>query len=170
VTLKDGREFYLEDSNDVDAGNRGIFVEDARFSRVLVSWDAFERIDFSDPAGSGPPYGSFGPGKPLRGKVSRTAGQVVRGRIVYDLDESETWELLDGEWREISYAIPFGMVSSIVPQGRTLSQVVLKNGETLELEGMVDVGENNAGLAVLDSEEQMTYIPWKDVERIDFEG
>ena len=53
VTLKDGRELILDDSNDVDSDNRGIFVDDSRYGRVLISWDAFRRVEFSD-SGTGP--------------------------------------------------------------------------------------------------------------------
>jgi hypothetical protein len=38
VTLLDGRELALSGTNDVDAGNRGVYVDDLRYGRVLVSW------------------------------------------------------------------------------------------------------------------------------------
>lgn len=46
VTLRDGRSFELSDSNDVDEGNKGIYVERPDGSLVLVAWDRFERVDF----------------------------------------------------------------------------------------------------------------------------
>src|SRR4029079_7991980 len=56
VTLKDGREIVLSGTREVGHGNRGIYVDDRRYGRVLVSWDAFERIDFSPgaPEDTGP--------------------------------------------------------------------------------------------------------------------
>ena len=39
VVLKDGRTFVLDGTNDVNSDNAGIFVEDERYGRVLVSWD-----------------------------------------------------------------------------------------------------------------------------------
>ena len=47
VTLLDGREIVLSGTREVGDGNRGIYVDDRRYGRVLVSWDAFERVDFS---------------------------------------------------------------------------------------------------------------------------
>ena len=44
VTLRDGRTFELEGSNDVDRDNKGIFVEQEDGSLVLVRWDDFERL------------------------------------------------------------------------------------------------------------------------------
>ena len=46
VTLRDGRAFDLGDSNDVASGNKGIYVERADGTLVLVPWDRFERVDF----------------------------------------------------------------------------------------------------------------------------
>jgi hypothetical protein len=57
VTLLDGSEIVLSDSPKVGHGNRGIYVDDRRYGRVLVSWDAFERLDFT-PGGSGPAFGA----------------------------------------------------------------------------------------------------------------
>ena len=45
VTLKDGRSFVLRDSNDVDDGNKGVYVEREDGTLVLVPWDRFERAE-----------------------------------------------------------------------------------------------------------------------------
>ncbi|MFW6330428.1 MAG: hypothetical protein ACOC3J_01760, partial [Gemmatimonadota bacterium] len=46
VTLRDGRSFELTGSNDVDAGNRGIYVERSDGTLILVRWERFERVEF----------------------------------------------------------------------------------------------------------------------------
>ena len=114
VTLLDGREVVL---SEVVHGNRGMYVEDRRYGRVLIAWDVFERVDFS-PGGSGPAYGDFPPGRPLTGSVTTRAGGRLTGRLVYDLDESETTETLDAPSQGVDYTIPFGLIASIVPPGR----------------------------------------------------
>ncbi len=80
-------------------------VDDRRYGRVLISWDAFERVDFSDfsSGGSGPAYGDFPPGSPLTGSVTTHAGHRLAGRLVYDLDESETTETLDAPSQGVDY-------------------------------------------------------------------
>src|SRR4029079_12014496 len=93
VTLRDGREVVLSRPQRGD-GNHGTYVDDPRYGRVLVSWEAFKRLDFS-PSDSGPAYGDFPPGSPLRGSVPTHTGRRLAGRLVYDLDESETTETLD---------------------------------------------------------------------------
>ncbi|HEX9671564.1 MAG TPA: hypothetical protein VGC93_19000, partial [Thermoanaerobaculia bacterium] len=166
VTLLDGREIVLSDTREVGHGNRGIYVDDRRYGRVLISWDAFERVDFS-PGGSGPAYGDFPPGRPLTGRVTTRAGRRLAGQLVYDLDESETTETLDAPSQGVDYTIPFGRIASILPQR---ARVTLQSGEELQLERTGDLGEGNAGMLIfVDGRERPEYVPWTDVEQVDFE-
>ena len=185
VTLLDGREIVLSGTAEVGNGNRGIYVDDRRYGRVLISWDAFERVDFSPgaPGDSGPAYGDFPPGSPLTGSVTTRAGRRLAGRLVYDLDESETTETLDAPSQGVDYTIPFGLIASIVvpPGGEergaqrakvkvTLPvtlHVTLHNGEELQLERAGDLGEGNAGMLIF-VDGRPEYVPWTDVGQIDF--
>ena len=174
VTLRDGREIVLSDTPEVGGGNRGVYVDDRRYGRVLVSWDAFERVDFSA-GGSGPAYGDFPPGRPLAGSVTTRAGRRLAGRLVFDLDESETTETLDAPSGGVDYTIPFGLVASIAPPGREergarRARVTLHDGAELQLEPTGDLGEGNAGLLIfVDGRQRPEYVPWTDVEQVDLD-
>ena len=174
VTLLDGREIVLADTREVGHGNRGIYVDDRRYGRVLISWNAFQRVDFS-PGGSGPVYGDFPPGRPLTGSVTTRAGRHLAGRLVYDLDESETTETLDAPSQGVDYTIPFGLIASLVPPGREergaqRARVTLHSGEELQLEPTGDLGEGNAGMLIfVDGRQRPEYVPWTDVEQVDFD-
>ena len=174
VTLLDGGEIVLSGTREVGDGNRGIYVDDPRYGRVLISWDAFERVDFS-PGGSGPAFGDFPPGRPLTGSVTTRDGRRLAGRLVYDLDESETTETLDAPSEGVDYTIPFGLIASISPSGREESgtqsaRVILQSGEELGLERAGDLGEGNAGMLIfVDGSERPEYVLWTDVERVDFD-
>jgi hypothetical protein len=168
VTLLDGREILLTGPGSGHP-NLGIYVDDPRFGRVLVSWDTFERLDFS-PGGSGPAYGDFPPGLPLTGIVTTRAGRRLAGRLVYDLDESETTETLDAPAEGVDYTIPFGLIISIVLPGREEpAMVTLSNGEQLQLDRRGDLGEANGGMLIfVDGSQRPEYVLWTDVERVDF--
>ena len=170
VQMKDGREFVLDGSNDVNDDNRGIYVEDARFGRVLVLWDAFERVDFSDAGSSGPAYSDFRPRGPLRGEVETIGGRLHQGQLIFDLDESEGWEFLDGNRGDVEYSILFGLVREITPRDSDSSEVVLRDGIKLKLRGATDVDEDNDGILVLTPEGDEIYVSWDDVDRIRFRG
>lgn len=49
----------LRGANDVDEDNRGVMVEDPRYGRVTIPWKEFDKVTFSDPAGSGPGYRDY---------------------------------------------------------------------------------------------------------------
>ncbi len=174
VTLLDGSEIVLSGSREVGHGNRGVYVDDRRYGRVLVCWDAFERIDFS-PGGGGPAYGDFPPGRPLTGSVTTRAGRRLAGRLVYDLDESETTETLDAPSQGVDYTLPFALIASIVVPGREergarRARVTLQSGEELRLELTGDLGPGNAGVLIfVDGGRRPEYVPWTDVEQVDFD-
>jgi len=174
VTLHNGHDIVLSDTSDVGNGHGGIYVDDRRYGRVLVSWNAFERIDFSA-GGSGPTYTDFPPGSPLTGSVTTRAGRSLTGRLVYDLDESETTETLDAPSRGVDYTLPFGLIASIVPaareeRGAQPVRVTLHDGEELQLEPAGDLGEANAGMLVfVQGRQRPEYVPWTDIEQVDFD-
>jgi hypothetical protein len=183
VTLLDGREMVLSDKRETfdsgpsgrqfGPGNRGIYVDDVRYGRVMISWDAFERLEFS-PGGSGPAYGDFPAGRPLTGSVTTRDGRRVTGRLVYDFDESETTETFDVSEAGVDYNIPFGLIASIVPRsGEALGRratVTLHDGKDLDFERKDDLSERNAGVLVfVEGRERPEHVVWADVERVDLD-
>jgi hypothetical protein len=173
VTLLDGREIVLAGTREVGSGNRGIYVDDPRYGRVLVSWGAFERIDFTA-GGSGPAYDDFARGGPLTGSVTTRGGRRLTGRLVYDLDESEITETLDAPSQGVDYTIPFGLIASITPVGREergapRAKVTLHAGQELQLDRAGDLGERNAGMLIfVDGRERAEYVEWTDIGQVDF--
>jgi hypothetical protein len=172
VTLLNGRQIVVSGTREAGLENRGVYVDDRRYGRVLVSWDAFERVDFS-PAGIGPAFGDFPPGLPLTGSVTSRAGHRLTGRLVYDLDESETTETLDAPSLGVDYTIPFGLIASItlpVREDRS-ARVILHNGEKVLLERSGDLGKGNAGMLIfVDNRERPEYLRWTEIERVDFDS
>ena len=174
VTHLDGRETALSGTREVGEGNRGVYVDDPRYGRVLISWETFERIDF-EPNDGGRTYEDFPPGNPLVGSLVTLAGRRLVGRLVFDLDESETTETLDAPSEGVDYTIPFGLIASLElsESGRADSggaRLVLRSGEKLRLELSGDLGEANAGMLIFEVEGQSPeYVSWSEIGRIDFE-
>ncbi len=174
VTLLDGRGIAMSGTRAVGQGNRGLYVDDPRYGRVLVSWDAFERVDFS-PGGGAPGYHAYAPGRPLTGTVTTRSGRHLAGRLVYDLDESETTETLDAPSQGVDYTIPFSRIASILLPGREAhsaqrANVMLTTGEVLPLELSGDLGRWNGGMLIfLAGRQRPEYVPWADVQQVDFD-
>jgi hypothetical protein len=170
VILEDGRKLRLRGSNDVDEDNRGIMVEDERYGKVTVTWDSFDRIEFRDAPGSGRGYDEYDNHSFLRGTVVDVDGNEFSGQLVYDIDESESWEALNGRDRDVEFAIPFGMISSIAPYGRDSAVITLRNGHEVELEDSQDVSESHDGILILDDEGEIRdWIAWEDIDVVRFE-
>lgn len=168
VILKDGTEMVLSGTNDVDDDIRGIHIEDARFGRVEVGWDEFERVVFDDPGTSGASYADYSPPARLAGTVTLSNGDWRTGDLVFDLDEEWSWEMLDGSSNEIDYTIPFALVASIEPAGRDGSLVRLTNGLSLELEDSHDVGRDNSGVVVIPrGDGEPGHVEWADIRKIE---
>jgi hypothetical protein len=172
VTLLDGRRIVLVagDGREDGTAPRGIVVDDRDLGRVLVSWDAFERLDLA-PGGSGPAYGDFPPGRPLEGNVLTRDGRRRAGRLVFDLDESETTDTLDAPAPGVDHTVWFDRIASIVvPDDADRSvRVTLRGGVVLDLERGGDLGPGNAGMLVFaDGSDRAEYVPWAEVERVEF--
>jgi hypothetical protein len=174
VTLADGRE--LELALAFAEGDRRLRVDDPRYGRVRIDAAALERVELAAAGdGSGPAYDDFPPGRPLRGSVTARDGRRFAGRLVYDLDESETSDTLDARDRAVHYTLSFGRIVAIVPPAPgggagARGRVTLAGGETLELERAGDLDDGNAGLLVFaDGRERPDYLPWADVARIDLD-
>lgn len=168
IVLNSGREMFLRGTNDVNHQNKGIIVT-TEFGRVDIEWEEFDKVTFSKASESGKPYQSFSEQKELRGVVKTRDGESFKGRLVFDLDEEYTFEVLHGEDdEENEYLIPFRNIASIRPKGYRESEVILKNGQTLILEESQDVSSENSGLLVFDGDRDPQYIQWDEVSAVGF--
>lgn len=168
VTLKDGRKFELRGTNDVNDDNRGIYVQDDRYGKIEVNWDEFREVIYEDDGDSGQPYEAYKPARKLKGTVVTTDGEQVSGDVVFDYDESEDFEILNGMLDDMEFNIPFSMIVSITPRGGHASMVELVGGEKLRLEDAQDVTDSNDGLLIFQDKDKVRRLDWDRVEKITF--
>ncbi len=173
IVLKGGKEIRLDDSNDVDSGNRGIVISDRKMGRVVVQWDEFESLDLKDPETADyVSYDDFGGGKQLYGTVYDEDGEAYSGKIRWDNDEEFGWEVLDGDYRGIAFDITFENIKTIEKLSRRSSRVTLWDGRKFKLRDSNDVDDDNNGIFIAtgsdpDDEE---VIDWDDFDRIEFKA
>ena len=168
VTLKSGSDLYLTGTNDVNRENRGVVVVVARVGCVKIGWDDFDEVTFGPAPSSGRSYAEYARGHDLTGEVVARNGRYG-GRIVFDLDESRDFELLQGTNGDTEYIIPFRDIARITPRGRRGSEVELRMGLTIELEESQDVTRRNDGVLVFTDDRKPTYIAWRNVTDLRFE-
>ncbi len=168
VTTKDSATLRMEDSNDVDNSNRGIGISDPKLGRVTVEWDEFEKVIFK-PAPDIISYDMYTGGRQLKGTVTTVDGDKFTGQIVWDDDERETWEILDGEYRNAEFDIFFGNIATITRDTRTGSTVTLLDGRKFRLRGSNDVDDDNKGIIITTSGNNEEELDWVDVASVNFD-
>jgi len=173
VTLRSGEDLVLRGTNDVNSDNRGIEISDPGLGRVIVPWDAFESVRFHPrdraPVASRAAWSDgladFDGGRALTGTVETRSGTSASGRVRWDNDEEQSWELLDGRSGGVEYDVELGLVRSIERAGAGV-RVELRDGRVLELDGTNDVGEENQGIFVRPEEGGTVLVRWRDLERV----
>lgn len=173
LTMKSGRQIDLFGTNDVDGSNRGVVARTAEFGKVLVEWRDFEYVEFMEP-GSGDKmmaYSDFTKPKRIQGSVKTADDKNVSGIIVFDVDETYDYEILEGHDYEVKYSMPFRDIKSIFPKNYNYSTVKMKSGESVLLGDTQDVSDRNDGLMIFKSEsdEDPILIPWKSIKEINFQ-
>jgi hypothetical protein len=174
VFLTDGVEMVLSGSNDVEDGNRGIQISDPGLGMVEVEWDEFAFVRFHEPE-SHTGYDAFDGGHRLKGTVVNRDGEEFTGWILWDADEGYSWEILDGEDRDVIYDVEFGKIATIERDSARSALVTLLDGRVLELEGSNDVNDENKGIFIhVDDQarsgaEGWVRVSWDDFREIRFE-
>lgn len=167
VTLLNGEELVLRGTNDVDDSNRGITVSDLGLGQVEVQWDDLDQVRFH-PADVHARLDSFDGGQRIRGTVVTTSGEEITGNVQWDNDEAFTWEMLDGEYRDVEFSVEFGNIARIVKTGWG-AEVTLKDGRTFELSDSNDVDDGNGGIRIYDEGFDWE-VEWDAFEELRLEG
>ncbi len=167
ITLTGGEEIVLKGTNDVDNSNRGIAISDPALGEVVVDWHEFDKLVLK-PAPKSVPYGDFDGGRPLRGTVETEDGDTIRGEIRWDEDETRTWEMLDGNVRDVRYRVEFSMIHKIERDSYRGAIVTLWDGRKIELRGSNDVDDSNKGISIIQPGKKDVYVEWDNFRSVEF--
>lgn len=167
ITLVGGEKVVLKGTNDVDNSNRGIAIEDPALGEIVVEWSEFDKLVFK-PAPGVPRYDDFSGGRRLHGTVLTEDGESFTGDIRWDSDEAYTWEMLDGQSRDVRFRIELGLIKSIARDSYRESRVTLRDGRTFDLRGSNDVDDSNKGLIITQSGKKDVYVDWEEFKSVEF--
>lgn len=167
VYLRNGDKMKLSGTNDVDNGNRGIVILDRDFGRVVVKWDEFDRLEFLNGGDKHlPEYDRFEETEPLYGVVYDEDGDSYEGFIRWDDDETYSWELLDGEYRDLEVDVEFSQIAEIEKVSSRSCRVTTKTGNSFKLSGSNDVNDENKGIFVTTEDGEEIELDWYDFDKV----
>ncbi|MEM9895398.1 MAG: hypothetical protein AAF789_03435 [Bacteroidota bacterium] len=163
LILKDGTKLRLNGSGYNDIGS-DIKIIDSELGQITLDWDNIEQIDFaSTPSRLEEKFGD-----PLYGSVECDFG-TFKGFVQWDHDERVGSDVLDGEEGDDDYEIKFGKIKSIRRRGYNRSEITLKSGRSITLEGSNDVNDDNKGIIVEVKGLGRVDIEWDEFEQVVFE-
>ncbi len=169
VIFNSGRKLFLDGSNDVNSGNRGIAVYDHNIGNIEIPWKQFESVEFIDDNQSGPGYHDFTTPKSLEATITTFDDKQLEGMIIYDIDEMWEMETLEGKDNDLEYQIPFRNIKRLTPKNSSYSLVHLCIGEELLLGDLQDVSARNDGILLFaKGEKDPIHIDWDDIDEILF--
>ncbi len=133
VALADGEELRLSSSNDVNASNRGISISSVHGVAEL-KWESLARlaVHSDEAAMTDGPFHRVEASGPLRGTVVLERGDSVSGQILWNAQETWSWETLSA-WSGVArVSLRWSSIASI---GRTPSggEAVLSGGTRVPL-------------------------------------
>ena len=168
VDFPSGRSLFLDGSNDVSNGNRGVIVYVDQLGSVEIPWRYFESVTFT-PTNFNKSYENYPNPQILQGEVRMFNGTIHEGQIIFDMDEFWDMEMLDGNDDYVEYQIPFRNIGKIIPKNRSYSLVVLRNGQEILLGDTQDVSSNNDGVLILgQGSSKPVNVDWDDIDEIVF--
>jgi hypothetical protein len=159
LTLHSGeRVEFLSGSTDLGPSFRGMLVDDAARGEIEIEWEDLVRVDFA----LAPP-GRAGPSsRRLHGTVATRSGLRLTGFVAWDVDETLTSDVLDGERGREDVRLAFGDIAAIARESGRSARVTLVSGAQMVLTGTNDVNSSNRGIEITDSSFGRAVVGWDD--------
>jgi len=168
VTLNSGEVLLLRDHRDVNNKNEGILVKQEGLGHILVHWEELISVDFFEATIKPMYYRDFFITHYLQGTVTDKNGNTFLGRIVYDLDEYLSLEVLDGIHNNTEYYIPFKYILTIKKQNSNYTKLCLRSGAELLLSEHADVNADNQGIIIEAYGRKNLYVGWRELKFVNF--
>jgi hypothetical protein len=162
VEMQSGVVYELTGEGYNDVG-LDIKIMDKEIGEVEVYWNRIEKIEFMNT----PSKVSTKFGEPLYGTV-QAYGEKFTGFIQWDKDERLSTDKLDGDSDDGDVSIEFSKIKEIERRGGR-SEVTLKSGRKLLLDGSNDVSDGHRGVIIMNKDFASITVPWDEFENIVFE-
>ncbi|WP_154223591.1 hypothetical protein [Marinicella rhabdoformis] len=171
LTLQNGKQLHLSGTNDVDADNRGIFIDTPEKGRMSLPWEQFKKMAIQEfPQNDWQEYHSL---ISKKGKLNaqltlKDGAQISAKNLVYNMAQTSPAEMIRCTVKGMDYYLPLFQIKSIEPKSNQHALVTLIDGEQVEMFDSASFTEENLGL-LFSVDGVSKYVNWKDVKKVDFE-
>jgi len=169
VVLKDGRNLLLGGTNDVNNGNRGIWIDHPDYGRLEIHWHQFTKFEAGDVDVNWLTFADYQRlNKPLSGSVMLTDGtELPAASMAYDLNQQSGAEFLYVEVNSANRQIPFGHIKKLVKREDQSAVLTLHDGSEVIAYGERAVNRDNNGILISNNGTHR-WVEWKDVKQVTF--
>ncbi len=170
VILKDGVELMLTGTNDVNRGNRGIWVDTPEYGRIEIDWYQFNKLTIEAVDVNWLTFQDYVElSKPISGSVILADGsKVTAQRIIFDMNQQSNAELLYADIGGNNRQVPLFKVKSMTKKSNQSLELLLRSGIKVIAMNNRSVTFQNNGLIVSNNNRHQWY-PWEKVQSIEFD-
>ena len=169
VVLRNETTMNLTGTNDVNKGNRGIWIDNPDLGRVEIEWSQFKKLVIEDVSVKWLDFDDYASiTKPLKGQVELKDGSTLEAdSITYDMNQQSSSELIDVDVNKANREIPFRIIQKINVINEQAVGFMLQDQTTILAYGNRSVTRENNGILIRN---QGTYrwIPWEQVQTVTF--
>jgi hypothetical protein len=169
VVLNDGKNLLLGGTNDVNNGNRGIWVDHPDYGRLEIHWTQFSKFEAGDVAVDWLTFNDYlQHNKPLSGEVTLNDDTVLQAdEMAYDLNQQSGAELFYVEVNEANRQFPMRHIKKLVKREDQSATLTLKDGSEIVAYGERAVNRDNNGILIT-TQGKHRWVEWKDIKQVTF--
>ena len=170
VGLRDQQSLLLRGTNDVNNGNRGIWIDHPDLGRVEVDWSQFEKLVIEDLDVAWQDFDDYRQlSKKLSGTVQLIDGTSIRAdSLVYDMNQQSSAELLFADIEGNNRQVPLAKFKSLTRLNQQSIELLSHDDKKLVAYNDRSVTQDNNGILVTTGE-QHKYYPWAQIQAITFD-
>ncbi len=170
VELRDKQSLLLKGTNDVDNGNRGIWIDHPDTGRVEVDWSQFEKLVIEDVDAAWQDFDDYQQlSKKLSGTVVLNDGTTIQADgLIYDMNQQSQSELLYADIAGNNRQVPLAKFKTLKRVNEQSIELELHDSKKIMAYNNRSVTRDNNGVLVTNGDQHKWY-PWTEIQSITFE-
>ncbi len=170
VVLRDNKELLLTGTNDVNNGNRGIWIDHPDLGRIEVHWSQFKKLVIQEVDVNWMDFDDYkNTTRPLSAQVTLEDGQSWLSKpLIFDLNQQSSAEMLYVEVDKANRQIPLHTIKSMQRLNDHSVELTFKDGSKKIAYGNRSVSFESNGL-ITNEDGKQQWTRWLDVKSLSFE-